>query len=666
MDDFKKFELISDYKPAGDQQKAIDEMVNNINQGIQRQVLLGATGTGKTFSVANVIAKTQLKTLVLAHNKTLAAQLFAELKEMFPHNKVEYFVSYFDYYQPEAYKPITDTYIEKDSVTNAEIEMMRLSTINSLATRNDVIVVASVACIYASVSPIEFTKKNLYLHVGELIEFEQIKYKLVQLGYERKDYDLVPGTFRIRGDLIEIMSGYSDKFKIRISMFGNEVESIDLCDPITNNIISKEQRFILRSASEYIFDDSRLAIAIENIKNELDERVKFFLKNNQLIEAQRIEQRTKQDLESIVEFGFCSGVENYYRHLEHREPFQTPWTIFDFFSYNNQDWLLIVDESHISLPQVKGMHNTDRSRKQTLVEYGFRLPSALDNRPLNYDEFNKKLSKTIYVSATPNDEEIALSDNHIVSQIVRPTGLLDPIIEIRKTEHQIDDLINELMLLKNKNQRAFITVMTIRMAEDLTNYLNNTKIKAAYLHNELKTLERSVIINKLRKGIYDCVVGINLLREGLDVPEVAGVFIFDADKPGFFRSDKSLIQIIGRAARNADGKVIMYADVITQAMQTAINETKRRREIQLAFNLKHNIIPKTIIKPIHEDLSGHDYKQNAELYAAKASKNEYNQKIKELKKKMEEAAKKREYEVAAQYRDMIVELEVIKQSVKSK
>ncbi|RJS90938.1 excinuclease ABC subunit UvrB, partial [Ureaplasma urealyticum] len=563
MDDFKKFELISDYKPAGDQQKAIDEMVNNINQGIQRQVLLGATGTGKTFSVANVIAKTQLKTLVLAHNKTLAAQLFAELKEMFPHNKVEYFVSYFDYYQPEAYKPITDTYIEKDSVTNAEIEMMRLSTINSLATRNDVIVVASVACIYASVSPIEFTKKNLYLHVGELIEFEQIKYKLVQLGYERKDYDLVPGTFRIRGDLIEIMSGYSDKFKIRISMFGNEVESIDLCDPITNNIISKEQRFILRSASEYIFDDSRLAIAIENIKNELDERVKFFLKNNQLIEAQRIEQRTKQDLESIVEFGFCSGVENYYRHLEHREPFQTPWTIFDFFSYNNQDWLLIVDESHISLPQVKGMHNTDRSRKQTLVEYGFRLPSALDNRPLNYDEFNKKLSKTIYVSATPNDEEIALSDNHIVSQIVRPTGLLDPIIEIRKTEHQIDDLINELMLLKNKNQRAFITVMTIRMAEDLTNYLNNTKIKAAYLHNELKTLERSVIINKLRKGIYDCVVGINLLREGLDVPEVAGVFIFDADKPGFFRSDKSLIQIIGRAARNADGKVIMYADVIT-------------------------------------------------------------------------------------------------------
>lgn len=337
MDDFKKFELISDYKPAGDQQKAIDEMVNNINQGIKRQVLLGATGTGKTFSVANVIAKTQLKTLVLAHNKTLAAQLFAELKEMFPHNKVEYFVSYFDYYQPEAYKPITDTYIEKDSVTNAEIEMMRLSTINSLATRNDVIVVASVACIYASVSPIEFTKKNLYLHVGELIEFEQIKYKLVQLGYERKDYDLVPGTFRIRGDLIEIMSGYSDKFKIRISMFGNEVESIDLCDPITNNIISKEQRFILRSASEYIFDDSRLAIAIENIKNELDERVKFFLKNNQLIEAQRIEQRTKQDLESIVEFGFCSGVENYYRHLEHREPFQTPWTIFDFFSYNNQD-----------------------------------------------------------------------------------------------------------------------------------------------------------------------------------------------------------------------------------------------------------------------------------------------------------------------------------------
>lgn len=662
-----KFKLVYPHKPAGDQTNAIKKMVENIKDKVKRQVLLGATGTGKTFSIANVIEQTQLKTLVLAHNKTLAAQLYLELKEMFPENNVEYFVSYFDYYQPEAYKPTTDTYIEKDSITNAEIEMMRLSTINSLATKKDVIVVASVACIYASVSPYEFDQNNIYLAINSTFIIKELRYKLVKLGYERKDNDLTPGSFRVRGDIVEIMPGYTDQYAVRISFFGDDIESINYFNPITKEIISKEQRYIVRSASEYVFDQDKLSIAIKNIEKELDQRVKQFTSQNKLIEAQRIEQRTKHDIEAIVEFGYCSGIENYYRHLEHRQPHQTPWTIFDFFGYRGEDWLLVVDESHISLPQVKGMYNTDRSRKQTLVDYGFRLESALDNRPLNYDEFNNLISNAIYVSATPNDEEIALSNNNIVHQIVRPTGLLDPIVEIRKTEHQVDDLLNELNKIKQNNQRAFITVMTIRMAEELTNFINNTNIKAAYLHNELKTLERSAIINKLRSGVFDCVVGINLLREGLDVPEVSTVFIFDADKPGFFRSDKSLIQIIGRAARNENGKVIMYADTITDAMDIAIKETKRRREIQHKFNLDNNIIPKTIIKPIHEDIgSGMDIRKNAENFVKKSNLEEIESKIRSLKKEMEHAAKKQNYELAIQLRDEIFALDDEKQKLKNK
>ncbi|AJQ45082.1 excinuclease ABC subunit B [Ureaplasma diversum] len=654
------FELVSNHQPAGDQIKAIDQMVTNIKNNVKRQVLLGATGTGKTFSVANVIAKTQLKTIVLVHNKTLAGQLYAELKELFPNNRVEYFISFFDYYQPEAYKPTTDTYIEKDSVTNSEIEMMRLSTINSLATRSDVIVVASVACIYASVSPFEFIDNNLYLCVNQTINFSELKARLVALGYERKDNDLVPGTFRIRGEYFEIMYGFSQEYKVRIVFFGDLIESISNVDPVTNEVISHESRIILRSANEYVFDKSKLEIAINNIEIELKERVHFFEKENKLIEAQRIYQRTKQDIESIVEFGFCSGIENYYRHLEHRQPHQTPWTIFDFMSYGDEPWLMIVDESHISLPQVKGMHNTDRSRKQTLVEYGFRLPSALDNRPLNYDEFNHLLDNVIYVSATPNQEEIELSNNVVVDQIVRPTGLLDPEIEIRKTEYQFDDLVNSLIELKNKNERAFVVVMTIRMAEELSKHLNDTPIKSAYLHNELKTLERASIINKLRLGVYDCVVGINLLREGLDVPEVSTVFIFDADKTGFFRSDKALIQIIGRAARNINGKVIMYADQISQAMEIAINETKRRRDIQIAYNKKHNITPKTIIKPINEHLINSEAKQQANIFTNKSTKSEIDQKIKSLKKAMLDAAKERNYELAMVLRDQVYELEALK------
>ncbi|MCV3753818.1 excinuclease ABC subunit UvrB [Ureaplasma zalophigenitalium] len=657
----KPFKIVSKHTPAGDQKQAIDQMVRNIQSNeIKRQVLLGATGTGKTFSVANVIAQTQMKTLVLAHNKTLAAQLYTELKELFPENKVEYFISYFDYYQPEAYKPNTDTYIEKDAITNQEIERMRLSTINSLATANDVIVVASVACIYASVSTAEFIKHQIFLKQHSTLDFSNFKKQLILLGYERVTNDLLPGTFKIKGGVVEIMFGYADDYKIEIVLDFDEIATISKKELLTNKLIENYSEISIYAATEYIFNEEKLDIAIQNIRDELKSRVAFFNKENKLIESQRIEQRTNQDIEAILEFGYCSGVENYYRHLEHREPEQTPWTIFDFFSIKQEPWLMIIDESHNTLPQVKGMHNTDRSRKQTLVDYGFRLPSALDNRPLNYDEFNQTLDNVIYVSATPNDEEIALSNGVIVSQIVRPTGLLDPVIEIRPTEFQIDDLIRELNILHDKNERAFINVMTIKMAEELSSYLNNTSIKSAYLHNELKTLERTYIINRMRAGVFDCIVGINLLREGIDAPEVSTVFIFDADKPGFFRSDKSLIQIIGRAARNANGKVIMYADIITPAMQTAIDETNRRRQIQMKYNEINNIVPKTIVKPIPMDLNEpKNYKKYERMIGVKDPK-AFNDQIRELKKLMQDAAFNQEYEQAAYYRDLIFELQANK------
>ncbi|MCV3743758.1 excinuclease ABC subunit UvrB [Ureaplasma sp. ES3154-GEN] len=652
------FQLVSKHQPAGDQQQAIQTMVNNIvHKNIKRQVLLGATGTGKTFSVANVIAQTQMKTLVLAHNKTLAAQLYTELKELFPNNKVEYFISYFDYYQPEAYKPNTDTYIEKDAITNQEIERMRLSTINSLATSDDVIVVASVACIYASVSTAEFIKHHIYLQVNQTLSLSDFKKKLILLGYERTANDLLPGTFKIKGEIIELMFGYTDNYKIQIILDIDRIEVINFLEPLTNKTISTHQELYIYAATEYIFNEAKLDIAIKNIRSELAERITYFNKENKLLEAQRIEQRTNQDIEAILEFGYCSGVENYYRHLEHREPKQTPWTIFDFFSFKNEPWLMIIDESHNTLPQIKGMHNTDRSRKQTLVDYGFRLPSALDNRPLNYQEFNAALDNVIYVSATPNDEEVELSNNVIVSQIVRPTGLVDPSIEIRPTQYQIDDLIKELNILRSKNERAFINVMTIKMAEELSSYLNNTDIKSAFLHNELKTLERTYIINRMRAGIFDCIVGINLLREGIDAPEVSTVFIFDADKPGFFRSDKSLIQIIGRAARNANGKVIMYADTMTNAMQTAIDETNRRRDIQIKYNEIHNITPQTIIKPIPFDLTEKNEYKKYTIDTKNKNDKDVRKQIKDLKKQMQEAANNQEYELAAYLRDLIFEIQ---------
>lgn len=653
------FNIKKPFEPQGDQIKAINELTENFNKGINKQVLLGATGTGKTFTFANLIQKLQKKTLVMVHNKTLAAQLYMELRELFPNNRVEYFVSYFDYYQPEAYIPRSDTYIEKSSQTNDEIEMLRLSTITSLASSEDVIVVASVAAIYASISKADFEKYAHKIRVGQEITIKELRQSLVKLNYQRNDISLTPGTFRSKGDVLDIALGYTDEYFIRISFFGDQIEEIYTASALEGKKIKSLNEFIITAATEYLADIDQIDNAVEGILEELKERVIYFNKENKLLEAQRIDQRTRYDIEAIQEFGFCSGIENYSRFLENRLPGSTPYTIFDYFKTDeSNDWLLIVDESHITLPQIRGMYNTDRSRKETLVEYGFRLPSALDNRPLQYDEFLNKLDKVIFVSATPNEWEIDYSNNTIVEQIVRPTGLLDPKIEVRSTKNQMEDLLNELQIQKENNERTFITVMTIRMAEELTHFLQERGVKTAYLHNELKTLERSKIINNMRRGLYDVVVGINLLREGLDVPEVSLVAIFDADKPGFFRSDKSLIQIIGRAARNANGRVIMYADEVTTAMENAIVETNRRRLIQEKYNKEHNIVPKTIIKPIREDVKGFkDDKVDVDLFNASKSVDERKAIIKDLKTKMIQAANERNYELAAEYRDTILELE---------
>ncbi len=646
------FELISTYQPSGDQPEAIKKLVDGINNNEKEQVLLGATGTGKTFTIANVIKEVNKPTLVLAHNKTLAGQLYSELKELFPNNRVEYFVSYYDYYQPEAYVPSTDTYIEKDSSINDEIDELRHSATSALLSRKDVIVVASVSCIYGIGEVEEYLKKMLTLNVGDTIERDSVLKKLVDMLYERNDIDLKRGTFRVKGDSIEIIPAYERKNGLLIEFFGDEIDRISEFDTITGKILKDKKSVSIFPASHFVTSDDKLKIAVENIKKELEERLNYFKENNKLIEEQRLRERTNYDMEMLLETGFCRGIENYSRHIALKKEGETPTTLMDFFP---KDYLLVVDESHVTLPQVRGMYNGDRARKQNLVDYGFRLPSALDNRPLKFDEFEKKINQAIYVSATPGDYELEKVNNKVVEQIIRPTGLLDPTIEVKPTKNQIDSLVNEINKRIDKNERVLITTLTIRMAEELSNYLKSIDIKVAYLHNEIKTLQRLQIIRDLRLGKYDVVVGINLLREGIDIPEVSLIAIMDADKQGFLRSSRSLIQTIGRCARNANGHVIMYADTISEAMQIAIKETERRRNIQNKYNEEHNIIPKTIEKEIR-DVVSNDLEMKEEK-KQKMSKKDKADLIDRLSREMKASAKRLDFEKAMELRDAIFELE---------
>ena len=644
------FKLVSKYKPSGDQPEAIKNLVEGIKEGKRDQVLLGATGTGKTFTIANVIKEVNKPTLVLAHNKTLAGQLYSELKELFPENRVEYFVSYYDYYQPEAYVPSTDTYIEKDSSINDEIDELRHAATSALLSTRDVIVVSSVSCIYGIGEVEEYKNKMLSLSVGEEISRDKVLIKLVDMLYERNDIDFKRGTFRVRGDILEIIPASQDKTGYRIEFFGDEIDRISEIDVLTGSIIFNKKNLSIFPASHFVIGDEKLKEAIKRIKEEEIERVKYFKEHNKPLEAERIEQRTNYDLEMLEETGFCTGIENYSRHMAGRKEGETPTTLMDFFG---DDYLLVVDESHVTLPQVRGMYNGDRARKQNLVDFGFRLPSALDNRPLKFEEFEKKVNQVIYVSATPGDYELEKTNNTFVEQIIRPTGLLDPTIEVRKSEGQIDDLIGEAKERIKCNERTLITTLTIRMAEELTNYLKELDIKVAYLHSEVKTLERMQIIHDLRKGKYDVLVGINLLREGLDIPEVSLIAILDADKEGFLRSTRSLIQTIGRCARNSKGHVIMYGDKITDRMDEAIKETKRRREIQEKYNEEHGIIPKTIEKEIREVISNVDTTKDKK---EKISKKELTKTITDIEEEMREAARNLDFERAMELRDILFEL----------
>ena len=648
----KLFKLVSKYKPSGDQPKAIDSLVKGINEGKKEQVLLGATGTGKTFTIANVIEKTGKPTLVLAHNKTLAGQLYAEFKEMFPNNHVEYFVSYYDYYQPEAYVPSSDTYIEKDSSINDEIDELRHAATSALINYKDVIVVASVSCIYGIGEKEEYEKNMLILTVGDNISRNKIINRLVDMTYDRSDIDFHRGTFRVRGNNIDIIPVNEKVSGIRIILDGDVVEEIVLFDPVTGVVSTSKKSITISPASHFVTSKDKLEKAIERIEEELKERLEELKSENKLIEEQRLRERTNYDIEMLRETGFCNGVENYSRHLALRGPGETPSCLIDFFP---KDFLLVVDESHVTLPQVRGMYNGDRMRKQTLVDYGFRLPSALDNRPLKFEEFESKINQAIYVSATPGDYELEKTNNQYVEQIIRPTGLLDPVIEVRKSEGQIDDIIAEINDRIKKNERVLITTLTIRMSEELTNYLKEMNIKVAYLHSEIKTLERLKIIHDLRSGVYDCIVGINLLREGLDIPEVSLICILDADKQGFLRSTRSLIQTIGRAARNANGKVIMYADNYSDSMNEAIKETERRRSIQEEYNKVHGITPKTISKEI-KDVVSNDIKDAKK----KLTKKEKLEQIEVLEKQMREAAANMDFEKAMELRDIYFELKGIK------
>lgn len=646
------FELVSKYQPSGDQPKAIKELVDGLNEGKKEQVLLGATGTGKTFTIANVIAKTNKPTLVLAHNKTLAGQLYSELKEFFPHNHVEYFVSYYDYYQPEAYVPSSDTYIEKDSSINDEIDELRHGATSSLINNRDVIVVASVSCIYGIGDKEDYVNSMLILSVGQKISRGEILDRLIDMTYERNDLDFHRGTFRVHGDTIDIILASEKSHGIKIELFGDEVDRICIFDPLTGALEKQVKNISIFPATHFVTSKEKLQEAIRRIQAELDTRLQYFKDNNKLLEEQRLRERVNYDIEMLKETGFCNGVENYSRHLALRGEGETPSTLMDFFP---DDFLLVVDESHVTLPQVRGMYNGDRMRKQTLVDYGFRLPSALDNRPLKYEEFERKINQVIYVSATPGDYELEHTHNKYVEQIIRPTGLLDPKIEVRQTEGQVDDIISEINIRKNKNERVLITTLTIRMAEELTNYLKEVGIKVAYLHSEVKTLDRLKIIHDLRCGKYDCVVGINLLREGIDIPEVSLICIMDADKQGFLRSTRSLIQTVGRAARNANGSVIMYADTISQAMDETIKETNRRRNIQEKYNEERNITPKTIIKEIREVVSN-EIKDDGGKEKTKMSKKDKALLMQSIETQMNEAAKNLDFERAMELRDILFEM----------
>ena len=646
------FKLVSKFKPSGDQPEAIRKLVEGINNGQKEQVLLGATGTGKTFTIANVIASVNKPTLVLAHNKTLAGQLYAELKEFFPENHVEYFVSYYDYYQPEAYVPSSDTYIEKDASINDEIDELRHAATSALINHKDVIVVASVSCIYGIGEKEEYEKNMLILSIGDKISRNKILNRLIDMTYERSELDFHRGTFRVRGNNIDIIPVNEKDAGIRISLDDDIVEEIALFDPLTGVVKVNKKSITISPASHFVTSKDKMDIAISRIEDELKDRLEELKKENKLIEEQRLRERTNYDIEMLKETGFCNGVENYSRHLALRDAGETPSCLIDFFP---KDFLLIVDESHVTLPQVRGMYNGDRQRKQTLVDYGFRLPSALDKRPLTSNKFEDHINQAIYVSATPGDYELEKTNGRFVEQIIRPTGLLDPLIEVRKTEGQIDDIISEIKNRIDKNERVLITTLTIRMSEELTNYLKELNIKVAYLHSEVKTLERLKIIQDLRLGVYDCVVGINLLREGLDIPEVSLICILDADKQGFLRSGRSLIQTIGRCARNENGKVIMYADTISDAMDEAIKETKRRREVQEKYNYEHNIIPKTIIKEIKEIISNDIVKDDKK----KISKKEKEKMLINLEEEMKAAAAKMDFERAIELRNIIYEMKGI-------
>lgn len=647
-----KFLLKSDYKPMGDQPKAINSLINNLKNGVREQVLLGATGTGKTYTVANVIQEVNRPTLVLAHNKTLAGQLYSELKSLFPENRVEYFISYYDYYQPEAYVPGADIYIEKDASINDEIDELRHAATSSLLERRDVIIVASVSCIYGIGDPEVYRAGMVTLRKAEEMSRQELLNRLVEILYVRNDTDFVRGSFRVRGDVVEILPPYHKTKGIRVEFDFDEVKRIREFNIVSGEIYKDYEILSLFPASHFLTDNDKLEEALKRIKEELTERVKYFRDNNKLLEAERIEQRTMYDLEMLREMGTVAGVENYSRHLALREEGETPSTLIDFFP---KDFLLIVDESHVTLPQVRGMFNGDRSRKQTLVEYGFRLPSALDNRPLNFEEFNEKINQVIYASATPGDYELNRA-GEVIEQIIRPTGLIDPLVEVKDSMNQIDDLLIEINKTIDRNERVLITTLTIKMSEDLTTHLKSLGYKVGYLHSKIKSLERMDIIRKLRLGEYDILVGINLLREGLDLPEVSLIAILDADKEGFLRSDKSLIQTIGRAARNVHGHVIMYASNITQSMQRAIDETNRRRTIQENYNLENNIIPKTILKNIPDAISiKTDANQDAFDYD-KLSRKEIERNVEMLERQMMVYAKELDFEQAAKIRDLIFEL----------